>query len=62
MQKKYNVLYNFIFFVVTIDGERTLVNSNIIHPDNIEEKNLLVKGLQYMENGKIYYVRPSMTR
>ena len=41
------------FFVVTTDGGRTFFNANVIHPDSIEEKNLLVKGLPYMENGKL---------
>lgn len=37
-------------FLVTTDGGKTFKNSNIIHPDIIEEKNLLVKGVPYIEN------------
>lgn len=41
------------FFKVTTDGGKTFIDSNIVHPDSIEEKNLLVKGMPYMEDGKL---------
>lgn len=41
------------FFYVTTDGGKTFVDSNIVHPDSIEEKNLLVKGMPYIEDGKL---------
>lgn len=41
------------FFKVTTDGGKTFVDSNIVHPDSIEEKNLLVKGVPYIEDGKL---------
>ena len=40
-------------FLVSNDGGITFKKANIIHPDSIAEKNLLVKGLPYMENGKL---------
>ena len=41
------------FFKITMDGGRTFQFANIIHPDSIKEKNLLVKGVPYTENGKL---------
>ena len=53
------------FFLVTTDGGKTFVNSNIIHPDNIEEKHLLASETPYIEDGtlkvKIYTVNHSKT-
>lgn len=43
-------------FLVTTDGGKTFNDANIIHPDNIEEKNLLVKGVPYIEDGKLKLV------
>ena len=43
-------------FLVTTDGGKTFNDANIIHPDNIEEKNLLVKGVPYIEDGKLKVV------
>lgn len=36
--------------LVTTDGGKTFINANIIHPKNIEEKNLFVSELPYLEN------------
>lgn len=36
--------------LVTVDGGRTFVESNIIHPDIITEENLLVNDTPYVEN------------
>ena len=41
------------FFKVTRDGGKTYNYANIIHPDSIEEKNLLVKGVPYIENNML---------
>lgn len=38
---------------VTINGGKTFKNVNIIHPRNIEERNLFVKGVPYEENGEL---------
>lgn len=50
---------------VTKDSGKTLKKSNIIHPDNIEEKNLLVEGVPYYDNGilklKVYTINHSKT-
>lgn len=35
---------------------KTVNEANIIHPDNIEEKNLLVKGVPYIEDGNLKVV------
>lgn len=43
-------------FLVTTDGGKTFNDANIIHPDSIEEKNLLVKGVPYIEDGKLKVV------
>lgn len=43
-------------FLVTTDGGKTFDDANIIHPDNIEERNLLVKGVPYIEAGKLKVV------
>lgn len=37
--------------MVTNNGGKTFEDVNIIHPDNIEERNLFVKGVPYEENG-----------
>lgn len=37
--------------MVTNNGGKTFEGVNIIHPDNIEERNLFVKGVPYEENG-----------
>lgn len=36
-------------FYVTVDGGKNFQEAELIHPDNIEEKNLLVDGLPYIE-------------
>lgn len=36
--------------LVTTNGGKTFNDASIIHPDNIEEKNLFVKGVPYIEN------------
>ncbi len=43
-------------FLVTTDGGKTFNEANIIHSDNIEEKNLIVKGVPYIEDGKLKVV------
>ena len=43
-------------FLVTTDGGKTFKDADIIHPDNIEEKNLLVKGVPYIEDEKLKVV------
>ena len=40
-------------FLVTTDGGKTFSEANIIHPLSIEEKNLLVKGVPYIKDGKL---------
>ena len=42
------------FFVVTTDGGRTFANANVIHPDSIEEKNLIERKEKgtYVKKGK----------
>lgn len=42
--------------LVTTDGGKTFNDAKIIHPNNIEEKNLLVKGVPYIEDGKLKVV------
>lgn len=37
--------------LVTINGGKTFDTANIIHPNTIEERNLLVKGVPYEEQG-----------
>ena len=37
--------------LVTIDSGKSFKNANIIHPYNIEEKNLFVKGVPYIKEG-----------
>ena len=37
--------------LVTTDGGKTFKNANITHPNSIEEKNLFVKGIPYIEDG-----------
>lgn len=43
-------------FLVTTNGGKTFNDANIINPYNIEEKNLLVKGVPYIEDGKLKVV------
>lgn len=49
--------------LVTIDGGKTFQDANLIHPDNIEEKNLFVYEVPYIDNGilkvKIYTINHS---
>lgn len=40
-------------FLVTTDGGKSFKEANIIHPLSIEEKNLLVKGVPYIKDGKL---------
>jgi len=40
-------------FLVTIDGGKTFKEANVIHPLSIEEKNLLVKGVPYIKDGRL---------
>lgn len=40
-------------FLATTDGGKTFSEANIIHPLSIEEKNLLVKGVPYIKDGKL---------
>ncbi|MBP3254952.1 MAG: exo-alpha-sialidase [Clostridia bacterium] len=40
-------------FLVSSDGGATFKKANIIHPDSIEEKNLLVNGVPYIVDGKL---------
>lgn len=39
--------------MLTTNGGKTFENVNIIHPRNIEERNLFVKGVPYEENGEL---------
>lgn len=39
--------------LVTTDGGKNIDDANIIHPDNISEKNLFVSGLPYIENNEL---------
>jgi len=52
--------YEYRALLVTIDGGKTFVEANIIHPEVIREENLLVSDVPYMENDllklKIYTV------
>ena len=43
-------------FLVTTDGGKTFKDTNIVHPYSIEEINLLVKGVPYIEDGKLKVV------
>ena len=39
--------------LITTDGGKSFKDANIIHPSSIEEKNLFIKGVPYIKDGKL---------
>lgn len=39
--------------MVTNNGGKAFEDANIIHPNNIEERNLFIKGVPYEKNGTL---------